>query len=51
MPGGTGGRWQLNREQLTFSAERSVTARARAVGNDRIILIHPDNSIGQSIRC
>lgn len=51
VPGGGGGRWQLNGEQLTFIGDRSVSARARAVGNDRIILIHPDNSIGQSLRC
>jgi len=45
------GRWRLDGEQLIFTDERTVTARARAVGNDRVVLIHPDGTIGQSVRC
>lgn len=45
------GRWTLNGEQLSFIGNTTVTARARAVGRDRILLIHPDGRIGQSLRC
>jgi hypothetical protein len=45
------GRWQLVGEQLSFIGDRTVTARARAVGNDRVLLIHPEGSLGQSVRC
>ena len=48
---GSGGRWTLTGERLSFIGTSTVTARARAVGHDRIILIHEDYSIGQSIRC
>jgi hypothetical protein len=45
------GRWRLEGERLSFIGERTVTARARAVGGDRILLIYDDNSLGQSMRC
>ncbi|MDP8994499.1 MAG: hypothetical protein M3N07_05890 [Pseudomonadota bacterium] len=45
------GRWTLSGEQLAFIGERTVRARARGVGSDRIILIHEDGTIGQSVRC
>jgi hypothetical protein len=46
-----GGRWRLEGERLSFIGERIITARARSVGRDRVILIYDDNSLGQSIRC
>lgn len=48
---GARGQWRLQGENLSFIAERTVTARARRVGRDRILLIHGDGSLGQSIRC
>ena len=51
IAGGGSGRWRLEGEQLSFIGERTVTARVRAVGGDRILLIHPDGSLGQSLRC
>lgn len=51
VPGGGGGTWTLVGERLTFIGDRTVGARARAVGNDRILLLHDDGSIGQSLRC
>jgi len=45
------GRWTLVGEQLSFIGTSTVSARVRAVGNDRILLIHPDGRIGQSMRC
>ena len=50
IPNG-GGRWRLEGERLSFIGERTITARARAVGNGRVLLIYDDNSLGQSIRC
>lgn len=58
LPGGrfvvaTGtGNWTLAGDQLTFSGSSGErTVRARGVGNDRILLIHPDGTIAQSLRC
>jgi hypothetical protein len=51
LPNGRGGRWTLVNERLSFIGQSTVIARVRAVGNDRIILIHDDRSLGQSIRC
>lgn len=48
---GGNGSWTLSGERLRFTGASTITARARGVGNDRIILIHEDYSIGQSIRC
>jgi hypothetical protein len=45
------GRWTLSGDQLSFIGASTVTARVRAVGRDRILLIHQDGSIGQSVRC
>jgi hypothetical protein len=45
------GRWTLVGERLTFIGGRTVAARVRSVGNDHILLIHDDGSIGQSLRC
>ena len=45
------GRWTLNGEQLSFIGSSTITARARAVGRNRILLIHRDGTIGQSLRC
>lgn len=45
------GRWTLVGERLTFIGQTTVGARVRAVGNDRILLIHDDGRIGQSVRC
>ncbi len=50
VPGG-GGTWTLEGERLTFRGSSVVGARARAVGQNRILLIHDDGSLGQSIRC
>ena len=51
VPNGSG-QWRLAGDSLTFSGDASsATARARAVGNDRLLLIKPDGSIGQSMRC
>ncbi|MEA3015444.1 MAG: hypothetical protein QOI38_166 [Sphingomonadales bacterium] len=50
VPTGSG-RWRLNGEQLSFIGGTTITARARAVGRDRILLIHQDGTIGQSLRC
>ena len=46
-----GGTWTLVGERLTFIGSSTVGARARAVGQNRIILIHDDGVLGQSIRC
>lgn len=51
VPGGGGGTWTLVGERLTFTGDQTVGARARAVGDNRILLLHDDGSIGQSIRC
>ena len=45
------GRWSLVGERLTFHGERDIGSRARRVGQDRILLLHDDGSIGQSVRC
>jgi hypothetical protein len=45
------GRWTLAGEQLSFIGSTTVTARVRGVGRDRILLIHGDGRIGQSMRC
>jgi hypothetical protein len=45
------GRWTLVGERLTFTGDSTIGARVRAVGNDRILLIHDDGRIGQSVRC
>ena len=45
------GRWTLVGERLTFIGQSTVGARVRAVGTDRILLIHDDGRIGQSVRC
>jgi hypothetical protein len=45
------GRWTLVREQLSFVGNSTVVARARSVGRNRILLIHQDGTIGQSLRC
>lgn len=50
VPTGTG-RWQLTGERLSFIGTTTSTARVRAVGNDRILLIHDNGVIGQSLRC
>lgn len=46
-----GGRWTLVGEQLSFIGQSTVSARVRAVGNNRILLIHPNGTLGQSMRC
>ena len=46
-----GGRWTLSGDQLSFIGTSTVTARVRASGRDRILLIHSDGSLGQSMRC
>ncbi|HYJ31107.1 MAG TPA: hypothetical protein VEW25_12295 [Allosphingosinicella sp.] len=45
------GRWTLSGDRLSFIGASTVTARVRAVGRDRILLIHQDGTIGQSVRC
>jgi hypothetical protein len=45
------GRWSLEGSQLTFVGASAASATVRAVGNDRILLVHPNGSIGQSLRC
>ncbi|HEX8364218.1 MAG TPA: hypothetical protein VF603_02925 [Allosphingosinicella sp.] len=50
VPTGTG-TWTLVNEQLSFIGGTTITARARAVGRNRILLIHRDGTIGQSVRC
>jgi|GEM_PF-2528314 len=45
------GRWTLAGDQLTFIGNSTVTARVRSVGRDRILLAHPDGTVGQSMRC
>jgi hypothetical protein len=45
------GTWTLDGERLTFRGQSAVTARLRAVGQNRILLIHDNQTIGQSIRC
>lgn len=50
LPSG-GGTWRLAGERLTFTGAISRSVIIRAMGRNRMILIHPDNSIGQSIRC
>lgn len=46
-----GGTWTLVGERLTFIGSSTVGARARAVGQDRILLIHDNGELGQSVRC
>ena len=46
-----GGTWTLVGERLTFTGESTIGVQARAVGRDRILLIHDDRTLGQSIRC
>lgn len=45
------GTWTLVGERLTFRGSSIVGARLRSVGQDRILLIHDDGSVGQSVRC
>lgn len=45
------GRWTLVGEQLSFIGTSTVTARGRLVGRNRILLLHSDGRIGQSLRC
>lgn len=51
LANGGSGRWTLGGEQLSFIGNSTVTARVRAVGRDRILLIRTDGSLGQSMRC
>ena len=46
-----GGRWTLTGDQLSFIGTSTVTARVRASGRDRILLVHADGRLGQSMRC
>jgi hypothetical protein len=46
-----GGTWNLQGERLTFTGDSVAGARVRAVGQDRILLIHDNQQIGQSVRC
>jgi len=50
VPSG-GGTWTLVGDRLTFQGSSVVGARARAVGQDRLLLFHDDGSLGQSVRC
>jgi hypothetical protein len=50
IPNGQG-RWTLVGDQLSFIGNSTVVAQVRAVGRNRILLIHPDGRIGQSMRC
>ena len=50
VPTGSG-RWTLVGDQLSFIGNSTVTAQVRTVGPNRILLIHRDGSIGQSMRC
>lgn len=45
------GTWTLTSDRLTFTGQTRVTARVRGVGRDRILLIHTDGTVGQSMRC
>lgn len=45
------GRWTLVGEELTFTSSTSQTVRVRGVGPGRVLLIRPDGSIAQSLRC
>jgi hypothetical protein len=45
------GSWSLAGDRLTFTGTTNITVTARAVGNDRILLLHANGSIGQSLRC
>ena len=49
--GGASGRWRLVGERLSFIGDSTQTARARAVGNNRILLIYDNGTMGQSLRC
>lgn len=49
-PGGTG-RWTFDGDRLSFIGNTTIVARARGVGENRILLIHNDGSVGQSVRC
>lgn len=51
LPGGQAGRWSLAGDRLTFSGGSTRVSRVRRFGNDRIVLVHQDNSMGQSVRC
>lgn len=51
VPNGGVGRWTLAGETLTFTGQTTVTARVRSIGQGRILLLHPDGRIGQSVRC
>ena len=46
-----GGTWTLVGERLTFIGSSTVGARVRAVGQNRILLIHDNGDLGQSVRC
>lgn len=48
---GSSGRWSLNGEELSFIGQSTVGVRVRGVGQNRMIVIHKDQSMGQSIRC
>ncbi len=52
VPGGAGGLWVLDGDQLTFQGDAgSRSARVQAPNADTIMLIHPDGSVGRSTRC
>lgn len=46
-----GGTWTLVGERLTLRGSSVVGARARAVSQNHILLIHDDGGLGQSVRC
>jgi hypothetical protein len=50
VPGG-GGTWTFVGDRLTFTGQSVVSARLRFVGPDRILLIHDNRAVGQSMRC
>jgi hypothetical protein len=50
VPSGSG-TWALQGERLTFTGQTTTGARLRAVGQNRILLIHDDQRVGQSVRC
>jgi hypothetical protein len=48
---GGGGTWTLVGDRLTFTGQSVVGARVRFVGSNRILLIHDNQTVGQSMRC
>jgi hypothetical protein len=51
LPDGRSTSWTLEGENLSFSGTSMIVLRVRGVGQDRMLVINSNGSMGQSVRC